>query len=274
MPSYPLNLGPSKPSQAPNRPSEWALQGVQPLGLMKNTFGASPTFAPVPAHILRKVNAQVALYNLPEPTASLLAECFHQFGIDTVPISDADQDRLHRQKFDACVLPMGESVGHIIERARSSASNSRLVIYGVGGTSQDAMRYSKHCINAFFHEPLEKSATLKLMRSTRPLVLHEFRRYARIPVATEVAVVASSDRSRLVVTSQEISAGGMSLKGTASLEPGQQVEVSFGLLTLPRITVRGQITWKKPNKTVGLRFDATDERRRRLKDWIVAYLEA
>jgi len=237
---------------------------------MKTTIGTSPT--PASAHVVRKVNAQVALYNLPTSTANMLSECFRQFGIDTVPISDADQDRLHTQKFDACVLPMGESVGHIIERARSSASNSRLVIYGVGGSAQDALKYSKHCINAFFHEPLEKSATLKLMRSTRPLVLHEFRRYARIPVVAEVAVRVA-DNSRLAVTSQEISAGGMSVIGTSSLDPGQLVEVSFSLLTLPRIHVRAHVAWKKPNKTAGLRFDATDERRQRLKNWIQGYLE-
>jgi hypothetical protein len=238
---------------------------------MKQPFGTSP--ASVPAHVLRKVNAQVALYKLSATSAALLTECFRSFGIETVPISDDDPDRLHRQKFDACVLPMGESVEHIIERARSSASNSRLVIYGLGGTAQDAMRYSKHCINAFFHEPLERSATLKLMRSTRPLVLHEFRRYVRIPVMTEVAVVAA-DSSRVIVTSQEISAGGMSLKGTATLEPGQLVEVSFSLLTLPRIWLRAYVHWKKPNKSVGLKFDLTDDRRQRLKDWIVAYLES
>ena len=241
------------------------------MGLMAQTFGTSPTS--LPAHILRKINARVALFNLPEPSSSLLTECFRSFGIETVPVTDADQERLHRQKFDACVLPLGEPVGHIIERARSSASNSRLVIYGLGGTAQDAMRYSKHCINAVFHEPLERSATLKLMRSTRPLVLHEFRRYVRIPVMTEVSVVAA-DSSRLLVTSQEISAGGMSLKGTASLEPGQQVEVSFSLLTLPRIWLRGHVTWKKPNKSVGVRFDTSDQRRQRLKEWIVAYVES
>lgn len=236
---------------------------------MKSTFGTSP--APVPA-LTRKVNAQVALYNLPATTASMLSECFRQFGIETVPISDADQDRLQSQKFDACVLPMGEPVGHIIEQARSSASNSRLVIYGVGGTAQDALKYSKHCINAFFHEPLEKSATLKLLRSTRPLVLHEFKRYARIPVVTEVSVLMP-DSTRVMVTSREISAGGMSVKGTAVLEPGQPVEVSFSLLTLPRIWLRAQVAWKKPNKTLGLRFDASDERRQRLKNWIQGYLE-
>jgi len=50
--------------------------------------------------------------------------------------------------------------------------------------------------------------------------------------------------------------------------------VSFSLLTLPRVWVRGYVTWKKSNKNFGIRFDPTDERRQRLKEWIEAYLEA
>ncbi|MFY9559207.1 MAG: PilZ domain-containing protein [Terriglobales bacterium] len=238
---------------------------------MTQTFGTSPAAAP--AQFLRKTNARVALFNLPETSSSLLTECFRQFAFDTVPLSPADAERLRKQKFDACVFPLGESVGKAIELARNSASNNRLVIYGLGGSAQDALRYSKYCINAVFHEPLERSAALKLVRSTRPLVLHEFRRYVRVPVITDVSVVAA-DGTRLSVASQEISSGGMSLKGTAHLEPGQLVEVSFGLLNLPRIWVRGHVTWKKPNKSVGLRFDVNDERRRRVKEWIVAYLES
>jgi hypothetical protein len=46
------------------------------------------------------------------------------------------------------------------------------------------------------------------------------------------------------------------------------------LLTLPRVWVRGHVTWKKPNKSFGIRFDLADERRHRLKEWIVGYLEA
>ncbi len=242
-----------------------------PQGLMTNQLGTSPT--PSPAHILKKMNARVALFNLHPTSSRLLSECFRQFGIDTVSVPPADVDRLRQQKFDACVFPMQDSVGEVIELARSSASNSRLVIYGLGGSAQDAMRYSKYCVNAIFHEPLERSATLKLMRSTRPLVLHEFRRYCRIPVMTDVTVVAADSR-RFLVTSQEISAGGMSVKGTANLEPGQLVEASFSLLTLPRIWLRGHVTWQKPNKTIGIRFDTADERRQRLKEWIVAYLES
>jgi hypothetical protein len=233
----------------------------------------APSFTPSPQIVPRKNTVRVALFGITEPNASLLTDCFRQFAIEPVSVSDADKARMQREKFDACVVPLGESVGNIIESARNSTSNSRIVIYGVGGTAQDALRYSKYCINAIFHEPLERSAVLKLVRSTRPLVLHEFRRYVRVPVMTSVSVVAA-DGSRLSVTSQDISTGGMSLKGTAHLEPGQLVEVSFALLTLPRVHVRGYVTWKKPNKTVGLRFDASDERRRRLKDWIGGYLEA
>ena len=227
--------------------------------------------APPPVH--RKSVARVALFDLSETSAQLVTECFRQFGIETVLIAREHSDRLRREKFEACVLPLGETAGSIIELARGSASNSRIIIYGLGGTAQDALRYSKLCINAVFHEPLERSAAMKLVRSTRMLVLHEFRRYVRIPVMTEVGIVLP-DGGRMTATSQEISSGGMSLKGNYVPERGSLVEVSFSLLTLPRVWVRGHVTWKRSNKSFGVRFDSTDERRQRVKDWIVAYLEA
>jgi hypothetical protein len=238
------------------------------LGLMPTAAGAA--LAALPAH--RKSSARVALFALPEPSSTLISDCFHQFGIETVAISAEDADRLRREKFEACVLPLGPSAGSVIELARSSASNSRIVIYGLGGSAQDSLQYSKLCINAVFQEPLDRSAALKLVRATRMLVLHEFRRYVRVPVMTEVSIVAT-DGVRLTATSLEISSGGMSLKANYAPEPGSMVEISFALLTLPRVWVRGYVTWKKPNKSFGLRFDASDERRQRLKEWIVGYLE-
>jgi len=236
---------------------------------MQNAAGTATSSIPAQ----RKTAARVALFDLPPASLILLTECFRQFGIEAVPIPGEDADRLRREKFEACVLPLGESAGTIIELARRSASNSRIVIYGLGGSAPDALRYSKYCLNAVFQEPLERSAALKLVRSTRPLVLHEFRRYVRIPVMTEVSVV-TNDGARHFVTSQEISSGGMSAKGTGQLDSGQLVEVSFSLLTLPRIWIRGFITWKKANKSFGIRFDAADQRRQRLKEWIEGYLES
>ncbi len=236
-------------------------------------MSTSPGATTAPLSIHRKSSARVALFDLPAASAQLVTECFRQSGIETVPIAREHAPRLQREKFEACVLPLGETAGSIIELARGSASNGRIIIYGLGGTAQDAMRYSKLCINAVFHEPLERSAAMKLVRSTRMLVLPEFLRYVRIPVITEVGIVMT-DGGRMTATSQEISSGGMSLKANQALEPGTAVEVSFSLLTLPRVWVRGNVTWKKPNKTFGIRFDSTDVRRQKLKEWIVGYLES
>jgi len=233
----------------------------------------STAAASAPLIVHRKTAARVALFDLTEASAHLITDCFRQFGIETALIERAHADRLQHEKFEACVLPLEETAGSIIELARASTSNSRIVIFGLGGTAQDAMRYSKLCINAIFHEPLERSAAMKLVRSTRMRVLHEFHRYVRIPVMTEVGIVVA-EGDRMTATSQEISSGGMSLRGHRVPEQGSQVEVTFSLLTLPRVWVRGQVTWKKPNKSFGIRFDSTDERRQRLKEWIAAYLEA
>ena len=127
-------------------------------------------------------------------------------------------------------------------------------------------------MNAVFHEPLERQAALKLVRATQMLVLHEFRRYIRIPIITEISMV-SADSRRFTATSQDLSTGGMSVKSPEDVQVGMALEVSFALLTLPRIWVRATVSWRKPDKTFGVRFDVKDERRMRIKEWIEAYLE-
>jgi Tfp pilus assembly protein PilZ len=226
------------------------------------------TFAPAPT--VRKAAARTALVGLNEPSRALLAECFRQFNIETVVMSSDAAERLRKEKFEACVLSLGNGADAVMESARSSPSNSRCIIYGVGGNAQEFMRYSKYGINAIFNEPLERPAALKLVRATRMLVLHEFRRYVRIPVMTEVSVVG--DGRRVSASSIEMSTGGMSLKSAEDFSIGTNVEVSFSLMTLPRVIVRGIVSWRKP-KSFGVRFDAADERRQKVKIWIDSYLE-
>jgi hypothetical protein len=226
-----------------------------------------PTFA---SH--RKSSARVAFVDLADPARHLLSDCFRQFGMDSVDLNGNAMERLQAQKYEACVLRFGPHAAEIIEAARNSRSNNRMIIYGLGGSAQEALRYSRYGINAIFHEPLERSSALKLVRATQTLVLHEFRRYVRIPVITEVSVVAADGR-RFTATSREISSGGMSLTAAEELDTGQQVEISFALLTLPRIWIRSVVSWRRSNKSFGIRFDSKDDRRFRIKDWIDAYLE-
>jgi hypothetical protein len=233
---------------------------------MDKSFGTA--LAPTPSP--KKAAARVALVDLKESSRALLTECFRQHGIEAVLVSSGAAERLRQEKFEACVIALGPGAEKVMEAARTSPSNSRLVLYGLGGNAQEAMRYSKYGINAMFQEPLERPAALKLVRATHMLVLHEFRRYARIPIMTEVTVV-SSDGRRLSASSLEISSGGMSLKSAEEVSSGTNVEISFSLLTLPRVIVRGAVTWRK-SKSFGVHFDAADERRHKVKVWIDAYL--
>ena len=221
----------------------------------------------------KKAAARAALVDIKESSRTILTECFRQFGIETLVIHEDAAARMQAEKFEACVIKLGPEAEAVMGAARTSPSNSRMVIYGLGGSAQEAMRYSKYGINAVFNEPLERPAALKLVRATQMLVLHEFRRYVRIPVITEVAVVTADSR-RFTATSQEISSGGMSMKSAETMLPNQGVEISFALLTLPRIWCRGNVSWLKPaSKSFGVRFDMQDERRGRIKEWIDAYLE-
>jgi hypothetical protein len=227
-----------------------------------------------PLPVTKRGSAKVALIDLKDSSRNVLAECFRQFGVETVIMNGDTEDRLRREKFEACVVHLGAGAGPIMEAVRTSPSNCRMIMYGLGGSVQDALSFSKYGVNAVFNEPLERPAALKLVRATQTLVFHEFRRYVRIPVITEVAVVIGEDH-RFTTTSQEISSGGMSLRSPEDIPIGQSVEISFALLTLPRIWVRGTVTWRKPaTRSIGIRFDNQDERRLRIKKWIEAYFES
>jgi len=222
----------------------------------------------------KKFSARAALVDLQEPSRALLSECFRQFGIESISMTSDKADRLVSEKFEACVIRVGNHAAPVLQSARQSRSNSRMIIYGLGGSLKEAMKLSQFGINAVFNEPLERPAALKLVRATQMLVLHEFRRYVRIPVITEVSIVAGKER-HLTASSHELSSGGMSLKCSDDLAPGLPVEVSFALLTLPRIWIRGTVSWSKPaSKLLGIRFDPLDDRRFKIKEWVDSYLES
>lgn len=228
--------------------------------------------APIPAG--KKASARAALVDLKDPVRGVISDCFRQFGIEPVILSGDVADRIKKEKFEACVMKLTPAAQPVMESARTSPSNSRMIIYGLGGSAQDAMRFSKYGINAVFREPLERPAAMKLVRATQMLVLHELRRYVRIPVITEINVAVTGDGRRIAATSLEVSSGGMSMRSAEDVGIGQLVEISFALLTLPRVWVRGAVSWRNPaGKAFGIRFDNQDDRRLKVKEWIDACLE-
>ncbi len=219
----------------------------------------------------KKASVRTALVGLDPSASSILQDCFRHFGIQTIELGDDAATRLHKEKFEACVVKLGSGAEAIVQAVRNSPSNSRIVIYGVGALHQ-LVPISKYGINSVFAEPVERSSAFKIIRATHLLVVHEFRRYVRIPVAIDVQV--ESEGRSVSCTTQEISAGGMSLKTGQKFTLGKGVEVSFDLPGLPQVRTRGSVCWVHPNdRLVGVRFDGQDARRTAVKQWIENYLE-
>ncbi len=221
----------------------------------------------------KKAVARVAGVNLDAGTASVLRDCFRQFGIEAVAVSAENAaKRVQKEKFEACVLPLDDKAEEVLQAARSSASNKRMVIYGIAENVQVALRFSKYGINAVLTLPVERAGALKIVRSTYFLVLHEFRRYVRVPITADVKINTRSDSYNAIAV--EMSGGGMSVETTARLETNGTVELVFALPGQSKMSVNAVVCWVRADeKSAGFRFDTNDERRSRVKKWIEDYLE-
>ena len=212
------------------------------------------------------------MVNLDEATSSILRDSFRQFRITAVDIVSEDGTWLSKEKFDAGVVRLEAGCETLLEAMRSSPRNRNMVIYGVLMPGQDLRQVSKYGINVMLTHPLDRQSALKVVRSTHLLVLHEFRRYVRVPVITEVQLEV--ERAKYAATSVELSGGGMSMTSKSNFKIGQAAEVIFTLPNSKPLACSAVVSWVDPqDQSVGVRFDPADERRGLIKRWIEDYLE-
>jgi hypothetical protein len=226
------------------------------------------------AAISGKITARIASIHIDPACNSFLNDCFKQFGISVVAAEEDPAALFNRQKFEACVLRLYDpDADRILKAARNSPSNRRLVVYGIARNTQEALRYSAYGINAVLDEPLDRQSVLKVVRATHLLVIHELRRYVRIPVVSQ-AEIDPGNRAPIAVTTVEVSSGGMSVRCATPLPKSDPIRLMLSLPGLEKLSVRAFICWyRETDKVYGLRFDSSDERRLKVRGWIDQYLE-
>ena len=220
-----------------------------------------------------KIVARAASIHIDNACNAFMHDCFRQFGIHVVALPGDPAGTFNKQKFEACVLrlydPQAEA---ILKAARSSSSNKNIVIYGIARNTQEALRYSNYGINAIFDEPLDRQSVLKVVRATHLLVIHELRRYVRVPVITEATLEVGATTAKVMTV--EVSSGGMSVRSTNPLSAKDAVRITARLPGFDNLDVRAFICWTRPaEKLYGLRFDPSDQRRLQVRRWIDQYLE-
>jgi len=225
------------------------------------------------AAISGKITARVASIHIDPACNTFLNDCFRQFGITVVPVEGDPILLLNHHKFEACVLRLYDpEADKILKAARNSPSNRRLVVYGIARNTQEALRYSAYGINAVLDEPLDRQSVLKVVRATHLLVIHELRRYVRIPLSSQAEFDVNG--RPVIGTTVEISSGGISIRCLAPLPKSDAIRLTLTLPGVEKLNVRAFVCWyRESDKIYGMRFDATDERRLKVRGWIDQYLE-
>jgi hypothetical protein len=220
-----------------------------------------------------KPSSQIALVNLSEAEAALLADCFKSFHIQTKRIAENPAAILLREKFEGCVVRLEDNEAEsVLKASRESRSNRGMVIYGISAGMLTAMKFSRYGVNAVLLDPLERNNVMRAVRATYLLALHEFRRYVRIPIAMSVGLRA--DGRSITTLSQEVSGGGMSLQSSDLLPGKTKVDVTFQLPEADPITMGAEICWRRePGSLLGIRFSPHDPKRELVRDWIETYME-
>src|SRR4051812_40369867 len=198
--------------------------------------------------------SRVALINLSDDVAKVLSECFRQFNVDSVMVGGLASTRLWKEKYEGCVTHLNEESEAVLKGIRTSPSNTHSLIYGITPDTRTAIKYSKFGVNALFFEPVEKSSALRVVRATNLLLMHEYRRYVRIPVAVEALLEADGVKHSALTV--EVSSGGMCISSTNQFLDSRDIRVTVQLPESKKDSIRRKVCWRREaDKTIGIKFE-------------------
>lgn len=213
---------------------------------------------------------KVALCGVDSATAAVLTDCFRQFGIQAEGVGPQETFAA-LDSYQACVVALDADGAAVLQKIREH--NHRIVVYGTCGSIREALRYAHLGINAVFHTPVSKQEGLRVVRSTHLLVMHELRRYVRVPLVCGVTIETGTEVVQASTT--EISAGGMSLITNSHLVVPQIVLLTIELPGTGPVAVRSIVCWTRDTESMaGIRFDPEDQRRFVVRRWIDDYLDS
>jgi hypothetical protein len=218
------------------------------------------------------MHAHVALVNLEPEVAEFLRVCLFQMGIKSLALNQRSD--IARRKFEGFVVDLRqEDAQGVLDCLRASERNRRAVIFGIYSEPSQLRNLSKYGINAVIQWPAKRTEAVKVLRSAQTLLVHELRRYARIPLATAVEVVIRGEKHQAI--SRELSGGGMSLTfgKLPNVSKSDYIEL---LLVIPpgkALSLKGVVCWIHENDNlVGVQFMQESNMLAPVRSWIDDYL--
>jgi hypothetical protein len=216
--------------------------------------------------------AVVALVGLEPASAEVFRAAFRQFDIETDDLGANPLPALLEKKFEGCVLRLNPDSPALLEAVRRSQHNRNIAFLGVSDGLAETLPMARLGLNAIVRWPVQRADALRAVHGTQLLILHELRRFVRVPIVLEVTLKPEGGHSLIGLT-RDISYGGVSVSTVEAIFPDRNVETAFALPQRAPVAVDGRVVWRHNPELIGIRFSIEDPRRREVRRWIDEYLE-
>jgi DNA-binding response OmpR family regulator len=181
---------------------------------------------------------------------------------------------INTRKFEAIVVDL--TVGQVpfavafLEKVRQSPSNHHCVTLAVADPEVEARVKS----NFVLHKPLTEDNLAATLKAALDLIVRDYRRYFRCPVAIPVTL-AADHAIEFSCETLNISEGGVALNIPVALKRDSRVRLLF---TLPdqstSFDVEAKVCWCDNRAHAGLEFEAMPpEDQQRLQAWLSRVIE-
>lgn len=199
-----------------------------------------------------------------------------QFAItaDVCPDLATAASLINTRKFEAIVvdLALGEQVAHVLERIRLSPSNQNSVTFAL--VDSCARTESRVQPNFIMQKPLTDRLVGSTLKAALGLIIRDYRRYFRCPVAVPVVIQIDS-RAKIPCEMMNISEGGLAVNTLVTFRPGAAVRIQFTLPDEPTaLDIAAEICWCDNKGRAGLHFrSVSSEQQLLLQGWLSHRIE-
>jgi hypothetical protein len=230
--------------------------------------------------VTAKKPAILAAVGVDAAQLDLFKTSLQKLGIQAQPTAYDPKRPPQGIEVSAFIVRLGSGAEEILTTIRSRAEHHDTLIYAVG-TEGDVMGLAQFEISVLLPDLSPPSVT-EAVQTTYQLLLHQIRRYARIPIV--IPVQMGVGETSMMGISKNISAGGMSVSflpnssGTpaavaalAQLQPNTVLQTSFNLPHSSRFHMSSVLV-RKSEKMASFQFLGSPDQEE-LKVWIDKYLQ-
>jgi ActR/RegA family two-component response regulator len=208
-------------------------------------------------------------------TIQQLSESMQRFALSVEHCTEVSSalERLKRSKFEAVIVDfqIGSRAGAVLEETRHSASNEHAVLFTVSDNQTETTDAFKAGSTFVLRRPLSAASIDLSLKAAYGLIVRERRRYFRCPMETPVVILRTSLPSVHGHT-VNVSEGGMSITASASLGPGDDVQLQFTLAGDEfRFALESTVCWAREQR-FGLQFRSSHQTSK-LQEWLSRRLE-